>query len=175
MTNCIRDLQQVKALAHPLRLRILESLSDAARTAMQVAELLGRKPTALYHHVRVLEKARLIRQTETRKKRGTTEKYYRALVSSVRVDPRVFERRRSRVPSVLIGVLNAAGDEVRSLRSPREPVLALRLRARLSPARIKELRRLLESWAREADAEDETLYSVAAVVYPAPRTKGGNT
>ena len=75
MGNPIRSLKQVKALAHPLRLRILEELAVAARTPKQVAEILGRKPTGLYHHVRVLEEARLVRQTEARRKRGTVEKY----------------------------------------------------------------------------------------------------
>lgn len=135
MAKPIRTLRQVKALAHPLRLRILEELAAAPHTPKQVAGILGRKPTGLYHHVRVLEEAGLVRVTETRRKRGTIEKYYRAVASGVRVDPGVFERRRSRVPEVLSGVLEAAEDEVRALRSPKEPVLALRLRTRLSPDR----------------------------------------
>jgi DNA-binding transcriptional ArsR family regulator len=168
MAKIIRSLLQVKALSHPLRLRILETLSGSARTPKQVAELLGRKPTGLYHHFRVLESARLIRRAGTRRKRGTIETFYRAVSPEVRVDPRVFGRRRSRVPAVLTGVLDAAGDEVRSLPAPTAPVLALRFRARLSPARVRELRRILERWARSADISGAPLYAIAAVVYPAP-------
>jgi DNA-binding transcriptional ArsR family regulator len=171
MVKIIRNLQQVKALSHPLRLRILEVLGAEAHTPKQVAQILGRKPTALYHHVRVLEKAHLVRQTETRRKRGTVEKYYRAAAPGLRVDPRVFERRRSGVPSVLTGVLSATEDEVRSLRSPPEPVLALRLQARLSGARIRELRRLLEGWARKAETPGAPPYAIALLAYPSRETK----
>jgi DNA-binding transcriptional ArsR family regulator len=167
MVNPIRNLRQVIALAHPLRLRILEELSVAARTPKQVAEILGRKPTGLYHHVRVLEKAHLVRQTETRQKRGTVEKYYRAVTPSVRVDPGVFERKRSRVPAVLAGVLEAAEDEVRSLASPTEPLLALRLRTHLSSAGLRDLRRVLEGFARKHGKAAGPEYSISLVACPA--------
>jgi DNA-binding transcriptional ArsR family regulator len=172
MAKPIKNLRQVTALAHPLRLRILEELAVAARTPKQVAEILGRKPTGLYHHVRVLEKARLVRQTETRRKRGTVEKYYRAVSPSVRVDPGVFERRRSRVPAILAGVLEAAEDDLRALRSPREPVLALRLRTRLTPRGLLALRRVLERFARDHEETAASEYSVSLVAFPTKKAAG---
>ncbi len=69
------DLKQVRALADPLRMRILTALSEE-RTTKQVAELLHEKPTRLYHHVDALERAGLVQLTRTRPKRGTIEKYY---------------------------------------------------------------------------------------------------
>src|ERR1051326_7711550 len=71
-------LDQVRALAHPLRLRLLELFARQPRTAKQAAEVLGEPPTRLYHHVAALERAGLIRLKETRQNRGTTEKYYEA-------------------------------------------------------------------------------------------------
>lgn len=71
-------LEQVRALAHPLRLRLLELFAQQPRTAKQAAEVLGEPPTRLYHHVAALERAGLIRLKETRQNRGTTEKYYEA-------------------------------------------------------------------------------------------------
>ena len=51
----ISDLDQVKALAHPLRMRIIETLAGPEpMTTKQVAEALGEKPTRLYHHVDML-------------------------------------------------------------------------------------------------------------------------
>jgi DNA-binding transcriptional ArsR family regulator len=76
----ISDLEQVKALAHPLRMRIIEALAASEpMTTKQVAESLGEKPTRLYHHVDLLEKTGLIRLTHTRQNRGTTEKYFEAI------------------------------------------------------------------------------------------------
>src|SRR5262245_18642825 len=75
----VSDLEQIRALAHPLRQRILAALAAAARTTKQVAAALGERHTKLYHHVELLEEVGLIRLTETRPNRGTTEKYYRAV------------------------------------------------------------------------------------------------
>ena len=48
------SLEQVRVVADPLRVSILEALCLEARTTKQVAELLGEKPTRLYHHVDAL-------------------------------------------------------------------------------------------------------------------------
>ena len=87
----ISDLEQVKALAHPLRMRIIEALAASEpMTTKQVAESLGEKPTRLYHHVDLLQKAGLIRLTHTRRNRGTTEKYYEAIARQFRADADLF-------------------------------------------------------------------------------------
>jgi DNA-binding transcriptional ArsR family regulator len=87
----ISDLEQVKALAHPLRVRIIEALaSSEPMTTKQVADFLGEKPTRLYHHVDLLKKAGLIRLTHTRKNRGTTEKYYEAIARQFRAAADLF-------------------------------------------------------------------------------------
>ncbi|MDH4125868.1 MAG: helix-turn-helix domain-containing protein [Gammaproteobacteria bacterium] len=87
----ISDIEQVKALAHPLRMRIIEALAASEpMTTKQVAASLGEKPTRLYHHVGLLEKAGLIRLMHTRKNRGTTEKYYEAIARQFRAATDLF-------------------------------------------------------------------------------------
>lgn len=73
---------ELRALAHPLRLRILELFAEQPRTTKQVAGLLGEPPTRLYHHVAALERAGLLVLKETRKNRGTVEKWYEAVAKS---------------------------------------------------------------------------------------------
>jgi DNA-binding transcriptional ArsR family regulator len=73
---------EMRALAHPLRLRILELFAERAGTTKQVADLLGQPPTRLYHHVASLERAGLLVLKETRKNRGTVEKWYEAAAKS---------------------------------------------------------------------------------------------
>ncbi len=85
----LSDLDQVKVLADPLRVRLLESFCTE-RTTKQVAEMLGEKSTKLYHHVEALEKVGLIRLTRTRQNRGTLEKYYLSVARSFRVDSSLF-------------------------------------------------------------------------------------
>jgi DNA-binding transcriptional ArsR family regulator len=86
----LSDLDQVKVLADPLRIRILEQLCTEERTTKQVAKILGEKPTKLYHHVDALARVGLIRLTRTRQNRGTIEKYYMAVARQFRGDSRMF-------------------------------------------------------------------------------------
>ena len=87
----ITDIEQVKALSHPLRLRIIETLAAAdPMTTKQVADALGEKPTRLYHHVDKLVKVGLIRLTHTKQNRGTTEKYYETIAKQFRAGADLF-------------------------------------------------------------------------------------
>ncbi len=85
----LTELDQIKILADPLRIRILEQLAEE-RTTKQVAERLGEKPTKLYHHVDALERVGLIELTRTRQNRGTLEKYYLAVARAFRADAQAF-------------------------------------------------------------------------------------
>ena len=102
----VSTIEQIKALTHPLRQRILECFALKARTTKQVADELGEKPTRLYHHVSALERAGLIRLVETRPKRGTTEKYFAAVAKRFEIDPRTFSAEGGRLsiaaPSVAV-------------------------------------------------------------------------
>ncbi|MEM6795731.1 MAG: helix-turn-helix domain-containing protein, partial [Acidobacteriota bacterium] len=88
--HVIRDLAQLKALADPLRVRILEAFAEQPRTTKQVAARIEEKPTKLYHHVDALHKAGLIVLETTRQNRGTVEKYFRAIARLFRTDPELF-------------------------------------------------------------------------------------
>src|SRR6476469_4069906 len=70
------NVAELRALAHPLRLRIMELFAEGPKTTKRVAELLGQPPTRLYHHVAALERAGLLVLKETRQNRGAVEKWY---------------------------------------------------------------------------------------------------
>ncbi|MCP5024225.1 MAG: helix-turn-helix transcriptional regulator [bacterium] len=70
------SLAQAKALANPLRRRMLSAFRAAERSPFQLAKDLGEPPTKLYHHVRILLEADLIVPTRTEKKRGAKEQFY---------------------------------------------------------------------------------------------------
>lgn len=88
--HTLTDLEQVRMLADPIRLRIMEILCLGERTTKQVAQELEEKPTRLYHHVEALERVGLVRLTRTRQNRGTIEKYYRSVARAFRVHASVF-------------------------------------------------------------------------------------
>ena len=81
--------EQLKALGHPLRLRILETLGTAGDehfTNRELAQRLGVDPGHLHFHVRMLLKAGLIALAEGGHGR---EKPYRAVARTLRVGPDV--------------------------------------------------------------------------------------
>lgn len=70
---------EAKALAHPLRLRILRLCTEHALTNAQLAEGLGRDPGTVLYHVRLLAREGFIAEEPVRTgTRGALEKPYRA-------------------------------------------------------------------------------------------------
>src|SRR3954467_3664117 len=79
--------EQLKALGHPLRLRVLEMLgtnNDDSFTNRELANELGVDPGHLHFHVRMLLRAGLITLVEEGHGR---EKPYRAVARTLRVAP----------------------------------------------------------------------------------------
>jgi DNA-binding transcriptional ArsR family regulator len=89
----LTDLEQMKVLADPLRIRIMELFCEE-RTTKQVAEILEQPPTRLYHHVAALERVGLIRLARTRQRRGAMEKYYVAVAKTFSADSSLFSSAR---------------------------------------------------------------------------------
>lgn len=69
---------QLKAFAHPTRVRILELLIDQPMTVKQLGDLLGMSAARAHYHLKFLERTGLLRLVERREKAGVVEKYYRA-------------------------------------------------------------------------------------------------
>ena len=57
---------QLRALAHPLRLRLLESLHEGPATASQLGRRLGESSGATSYHLRALHKAGMVEEDERR-------------------------------------------------------------------------------------------------------------
>jgi DNA-binding transcriptional ArsR family regulator len=86
----LTDLRQVRAIADPLRIRMLQLFAQGPLTTKQVADRLGEKPTRLYNHARALERAGLVRLVRTAQNRGTTERYLEAVAPGFEVDESLF-------------------------------------------------------------------------------------
>jgi DNA-binding transcriptional ArsR family regulator len=78
--------EEAKALANPLRLRILRLCLDESLTNKEVAGRLGRDPGSTLHHVRLLVDTGFLEPTEVRAgAKGALEKPYRSTGKSWRV------------------------------------------------------------------------------------------
>jgi DNA-binding transcriptional ArsR family regulator len=69
--------EQLRALAHPVRLRILSLLTGHAMSSAELARELGMKHAAVSYHVRQLDRAGFLEVAETRTVRGGHERRYR--------------------------------------------------------------------------------------------------
>jgi len=167
-------LDQVRLLAHPLRLRLFEAFAVAPRTTHQVAKELGVQPTRLYHHVNALARVGLLRLRETRQVRGATEKYYESAGRMLSVEPALFAPRRKAgkgagaggagAPSreVLDGLLMQLIEGARAdlgaalarydVAPEAERPLAARFVVYGGPAKLAALRRRVMRWIREYSA-----------------------
>jgi len=68
---------QLRALSHPVRLRILSLLTGRAMSSAELARELGLKHAAVSYHVRQLAGAGYLEVAETRSVRGGQERRYR--------------------------------------------------------------------------------------------------
>lgn len=81
------DQRLVKALAHPLRVRILETLSDGVSSPNRLSKALGTRLSDVDYHTRKLERCGCLRLVDTAKRRGATEHFYKATPDSFLGNP----------------------------------------------------------------------------------------
>jgi DNA-binding transcriptional ArsR family regulator len=155
--------EQLKALGHPLRLRVLETLgtgSDEQLTNRELANKLGVDPGHLHFHVRMLLKAGLIELADGGQGR---EKPYRAVARTVRVAPEL-------VASGLTSDLRAAMlEEVQRgwvEHGAEGTFRAAQITARLRPEQALELITELAERARELEEDDAEPLMLTTVFHP---------
>ena len=155
-----RNVADLRALAHPLRLRIMELFAESPKTTKQVAELLGEPPTRLYHHVAALERAGLLVLKETRPNRGTVEKWYGSVAQQIEDSPRRrgsdAARRRAR-RAVAATALEQAKQEIMGIPAgAKEPALLTRVIVAAPPSEIPAIRRRLMRTVQDLRREFES-------------------
>jgi len=72
------DQRLVRALGHPLRVKILEVVQVRKASPSELTDLLSAPLGNVAYHVRVLEKCGCIQQVATARRRGAVEHYFRA-------------------------------------------------------------------------------------------------
>jgi DNA-binding transcriptional ArsR family regulator len=75
-TMLVAEPAQLRAMADPFRVRLVQLLRDRARSTQEISEELDVPKGTVGHHLKVLEAAGLIHVVRTRKVRALTEKFY---------------------------------------------------------------------------------------------------
>jgi DNA-binding transcriptional ArsR family regulator len=152
---------QYKALADKTRLLILDLLLERAATTSQLAEALDKPKGTVGYHVKVLEKAGLIRIVRTRPVRAMTEKYYGRTGRTILMSgPTAMPDPLFMVRDALRGVTIVDGEPL--------PMFTAR-RARIPEERAVEFAQRLADLAAEFAAEPrggDRVYAFLAGVYP---------
>jgi len=182
----IKDLETLRALSDPLRMQIVELLSEN-QTVKQVAEKLGLAPGKLYYHFNTLEKLGLIEVVETHMVANIVEKVYHSNADIVNVDPSLFsfskEGENESLNMVISSTIDATRDDlIRSLQArqfqleqgaeeqPRR-VIINRVISRLPEERVAEFQDRLVALLKEFEDEKNTSsdlqpYALTVAFYP---------
>jgi DNA-binding transcriptional ArsR family regulator len=97
------DQRLVKALAHPLRVQILEILTERVASPNGISAELGTGLTHVAYHTRALDRYGLLELVKTEQRRGATEHFYKAVPHSF-----VGDRAWREIPRTLLGGVSAA-------------------------------------------------------------------
>lgn len=139
---------EMRALANPIRLRILRLTLDRALTNKELAERLGRDPGTVLHHVRVLVRGGFLESGKVRPgKRGALERPYRATGKSWQIRMRPGSDYTS-------SVLAAVRDEIDESDS-RAALTMVRLGVRLTDSDLEDLRHRLAELGDEFAPRDD--------------------
>ena len=156
----IDDPRYVKALAHPLRIRILAMLADHSASPVQLSSRLDATLGTVAYHVRTLHSLGLVELVDTRQRRGATEHYYRA-----REHPRFPDDAWSGLAPVakqrmLSAMLQQIGQYVTGSAAAggfdRSEAHMTRSSLRLDERGWQQLAAATRKWLREAERIEET-------------------
>jgi DNA-binding transcriptional ArsR family regulator len=106
--TAIDDPRYVKAMSHPVRVRIMAMLSERAASPNELSQWLGTTLGATAYHVRTLHKLGLIELVDETRVRGAVEHHYKA-----KARPKVTEENWSKASP--IAKQAAVGSQLRML------------------------------------------------------------
>ncbi|MFN2590796.1 MAG: helix-turn-helix domain-containing protein [Actinomycetota bacterium] len=184
-THVFHTAEALKALADPLRLRLLLLMADRPVTVKEAAEALGVPPTRLYYHVKILERHGLIEVTDRRVVSGIEERTYGALAKNWTMSPSLAASAIS-TSGTLRAVINLVRAELEAGLQQRpeapmssdisSPLPAVGLtQLALSPDELEEVEArlggLMDDFgaATSAEADGKPLYRMFFAVYQTPK------
>ena len=154
---------QLKALGHPLRLRVLEALGESEEplSNRELAQRLGVDPGHLHFHVRMLLRAELIKQVPSEKGR---EKPYRAAAKTLKVAPELVSAGASTLHLAVMDDLQRAHAE----HGAEGRFRFVRVTVRMDPEKAMQVLSDLVPQFEELEDENAEQLVITAVVHPQP-------
>lgn len=156
---------QLRAMADPLRMTLLDLVLERAATVTELAEAVGRPKSSVAYHVNVLVGAGLLRVVRTRRVRAIEERFYgrtgRMINNAVHRQPGDTDT------PVCVNALTVAATE--SVPAHEADTLCSTIRhVRVPRAKAMEFWRRVEELTREftqLPREGDTVHAFVAAVY----------
>ena len=82
----LRDLECIKAIAHPKRIDILKAFNNLPLSAKQLSQILDEPHAKINYHIKTLYKVGILELVEEKIKSGIVEKYYYPKAKSILID-----------------------------------------------------------------------------------------
>lgn len=87
----LRDLECIKAIAHPRRIDILKTFDKSPLSAKQLSQLLDEPHAKINYHIKTLYKVGILELVEEKIKSGIVEKYYYPMAKNIVIDKKVLD------------------------------------------------------------------------------------
>ena len=163
----IADLETLRVISDPLRVRILEATVDHARTVKQIAAELHVPASKLYYHINTLEERGILRVVGTRVVSGIIEKQYQASARSFQIDRSLLslggDSANEALDLILSSVLDSTRLDIEDIQRaveagqldlseeapPERKLLIVKTLSRLAPEQAAEFHRRLRALIRE--------------------------
>ncbi|HWQ24881.1 MAG TPA: helix-turn-helix domain-containing protein [Gaiellaceae bacterium] len=149
----VEQVEQLRALAHPQRARIVTLLRERAASTTELAAALGAAKGTIAYHLKTLERAGLVRVVRTRRVRAVTERFYGrvARLFVLRSDDSLPEELRGGALGAML--LRQAAEELLAA-APDEDTSAL-VHARLPPAAARRFERRLNRLVADVQSAED--------------------
>jgi DNA-binding transcriptional ArsR family regulator len=165
----VTEPEKLRALGGELRSRIVVLLRESAASTTELADALGVAKSTVDYHLKVLERAGLIRVVATRRVRAVTERFYGRVARLFLLSTDEASEEARGEGAIAATMLRRGAEEI-PLHSVEPQLMKAGLpHARLRPAvarrLIRRLDKLLQDFGTHEDPEGE-LFGFAAAIYP---------
>jgi DNA-binding transcriptional ArsR family regulator len=180
----ISDVDALRALSDPLRMRLVELLIEP-RAAKELAALLNIPQTRLYYHLGLLEKHGLIHVVEERVVSGIVEKRYRIAAKNLKIDRALLSMNASDAgtsgEALVTSMLHSAASDIQrglasgTLQTGPDASVTTRLLLARTIVRLKQadaeafyerLAALLQEYDGRHEQTDDLKFSLTVALYP---------
>ncbi|MBY6037897.1 helix-turn-helix domain-containing protein [Fictibacillus nanhaiensis] len=184
----IREIEQLKVISDPLRIKIMWELIDEAKTGKMLADILEVPAPKIHYHLKEMERVRLLTVERTEEKNGIIQKFYRPVAKSFSIEEILPDQRhavKDELSDALKENILVSLDKTKSMIRKLDPEVLSHTDSplkfgyshlKLSPEQLKQLHEMskeiseLISEFKKNETEDGEMYHYLMLSFPLKET-----